>query len=403
MQFFKIALLNLRKHLKRSLLILGIVAFSVVIMIFVSGLFEGMRVAFFQNMFSSSGHVQIEAAGRSDALDPMSLQYVLDDPKTILTLLNDDPRIAAIESMVAFGGLLLREGKNVTMQGWGVDPETVYFSDVREDIVEGAFLASDGEILVSRSTAKLLSLEVGGPAVVLTEDSTGSAFYMEYTVSGLYETGDPELDDATFFITRPAAQELLYIDDGVTQIRINLTDRAYTEAFAADYRQPVQENGGAVRTYRDIFGSFVVMMEFMDVFTIGINLLLVIVAATVITNAILMNVFAKTAEYGTMRAIGMKKKQHFRLILAEGTVLGIAGALLGTAVGIPFTLYFQYNGIYFGPAGNAIGIGSSLYAAVRPGDVFLSLLAGLLVAVGGSLYAASVNVRMPIIKLVRGA
>jgi putative ABC transport system permease protein len=317
--------------------------------------------------------------------------------------LRGDPRVTRVDSLLLFGGLLIRERENVAMQGRGISPDTPYFEDVREHIVEGEFLREETQILVSRSTAELLSLEVGGPAVVLTEDSTGSPFYMEYTVSGLYDTDSQELDESTFFITRSAAQELLYVGEGVTQIRANLSDRALAEAVAEDHREVAAEEGGEIRTWREIHGSFTVLLEFFDIFMIFMNLLVVVVAATVITNAILMNVFEKAGEYGTMRAIGMKRKQHFLLVLAEGSVQGALGSLAGVLLGVPLTLYFQFNGIYVGAASDAFGLGRTVYTLVRPDDVLLSLIAGVLVAVGGSLYAAVVNVRSSVVELVTSA
>lgn len=403
MIFLKIAFLNLRKHKKRTLLIIGAVGLSVVVLLFVSGLFEGMRTSFFEQMLSSSGHLQVEAEGRSDALNPYSLDYILQNPEAIMEALRGDPRVTRVDSMLLFGGLLIHERENAAMQGRGISPETPYFSEVRENIVAGGFLQGDGEILVSRSTAELLSLEVGGPAVVLTEDSTGSPFYMEYTVAGLYDTDSQELDESTFFITRSAAQELLYVGEGVTQIRANLTDRALAEEVAREHQGRAGEEGATIRTWREIHGSFTVLLEFFDVFMIVMNLLVVIVAATVITNAILMNVFEKAGEYGTMRAIGMKRKQHFLLVLSEGSVQGALGSLAGLIVGVPFTLYFQFNGIYVGAASDAFGLGRTVYTMVRPDDVLLSLFAGVLVAVVGSLYAAFVNVRSSVVELVSAA
>lgn len=403
MIFLRIAFLNLRKHIKRTILIMGAVALSVVVLLFVSGLFEGMRTSFFESMLSSSGHLQAEAEGRSDALDPYSLDYILHNPEPIMRALRGDPRVTQVDSLLLFGGLLIRERENVAMQGRGISPDTPYFEDVREHIVEGEFLREESQILVSRSTADLLSLEVGGPAVVLTEDSTGSPFYMEYTVVGLYDTDSQELDESTFFITRSAAQELLYVGEGVTQIRANLTDRALAEAVAEDHGGVAAEAGGEIRTWREIHGSFTVLLEFFDIFMIFMNLLVVIVAATVITNAILMNVFEKAGEYGTMRAIGMKRKQHFLLVLAEGSVQGALGSLAGVLLGVPLTLYFQFNGIYVGAASDAFGLGRTVYTLVRPDDVLLSLIAGVMVAVGGSLYAAVVNVRSSVVELVTSA
>jgi len=189
----------------------------------------------------------------------------------------------------------------------------------------------------------------------------------------------------------------------VTQIRANLSDRALAEEVASAHQGTASEVGGEIRTWREIHGSFTVLLEFFDVFMIFMNFLVVIVAATVITNAILMNVFEKAGEYGTMRAIGMKRKQHFLLVLAEGSVQGVLGSIAGLLLGVPLTLYFQFNGIYVGAASDAFGLGRTVYTLVRPDDVVISLIAGILTAVVGSLYAALVNARTSVVELIKGA
>lgn len=403
MIFLKIAFLSIRKHLKRTLLIVGAVALSVMVLLLVSSIFEGLRQGFFEKMLSSSGHIQVQAQGRSEALDPYSLEYTLENPEELMNTLGEDPRVRKMDSILSFGALLIHDRENAPVQGHGIHTDTPYFSDVREGIQAGSFLDSDGEILVSEATRELLGLELGGPAVVLAEDSTGSPFYIEYTVSGIFRTDSPEFDQSTFLITHSAAEELLYLENATTEIRLTLDEREAAAAFKERHREAAEEAGGEIRTWREIYGSFTVMLEFFDLFMYVINLLVVIVAGTVITNAILMNVFEKSGEYGTMRAIGMKRRQHFMLVLTEGSVQGLLGALLGIAVGIPITVYLQQNGIYVGAATDAFGLGSSVYTVLTIRNVLLGLLTGVLVAVVGSLYAAAVNMRFTLVDLTRQA
>jgi ABC-type lipoprotein release transport system permease subunit len=476
---WKIAWGSLRRHGRRSLLIVCAVALSVAVMEFVVGMMTGMREDFFETMVSSGGHLQVEHADAAEALDPVSTTLLLSDPSVYRDWFLQQPEVVRAEAILTFGALLLHDDINAPMMGIGVSPETGFFSDVRSGIREGQFLSgptSTREILVSTRTAEMLGLAAGDVAMVLVEDSTGAPYYLDYRVAGLFRSDSGEFDDSTFLITHTDAQDLLYLEDQTREIRVVLTDDDLADTVAARFRDafgleatagaagaatasgpqapgtpaaaqagpadaapastpgadgtsraPADSGGAvggggespqnassaaagghnnkniAVRTWRDIHGGTAVLLEMFDVFMYAINLLIVLVAATVITNAILMNVFEKAPEYGMMRAVGMTGRGIFRLVIAEGVVYGVAGSVLGLAVGIPLVVWFQTHGIDFGEVMESFGMGREITTRFDPVASAVNGLFGTLVAVSGSLYAGLVSRRRTIIESIRGA
>ncbi|MGA2570712.1 MAG: FtsX-like permease family protein [Terracidiphilus sp.] len=65
----------------------------------------------------------------------------------------------------------------------------------------------------------------------------------------------------------------------------------------------------------------------------GTSLIALLVGILGIANTMAMSVFERTREIGILRALGWKGRHVILLILTEATVLGIAGGLLGIAVG----------------------------------------------------------------------
>ncbi|MEE4239416.1 MAG: FtsX-like permease family protein, partial [Anderseniella sp.] len=47
-----------------------------------------------------------------------------------------------------------------------------------------------------------------------------------------------------------------------------------------------------------------------------------------------MVVYERTGEFGTLLALGLKRRQIFRLVLLENTLLGLVGGVLGILVGV---------------------------------------------------------------------
>jgi putative ABC transport system permease protein len=399
----RIAVLNISKHPRRTLLIVFAIMLSVVVMLFVEGMLDGMRRTFFQRTLRDTGHLQLHDAGWEDRISQYSLDYTLSDPEELLSDLRAREDVREAEKFLLFGGMLIREGRNLATGGVGVEPNTAFYTTVREGMVEGRLPAEPTEIAISTRTAELLDADSGDPLVVLVEDSQGSPYYVEYDIAGLFESDSSQFDTSFFFITHGAAEELLYVPGETTEIRVNLTGPEIVEEVAAELDSAWPDRELSVQTWRDIHGSFIVVFELFDVFMFFIDLLVIIVAASVITNAILMNVFERTREFGTMRAIGLKKRAQFGLIAVEGVAYGAVGTAVGLAAGIPLVLFFQQRGLYMGAAGEAFDMGRRIYFSLTSTSLARSIVAGVLTAVLGSLYAAVVLGRRRIVEMFQEA
>jgi putative ABC transport system permease protein len=399
----RIAVLNITKHPRRTLLIVFAILLSVMVMLFVEGMLDGMRRTFFQRTLMDTGHLQLHDAGWEDRINQYSLDYTITDPGDFLAELRSREDVRDAEKFLLFGGLLTHEGKNIATGGVGVPPNTAFYTTVKEGMVRGALPSEATDIAISTRTAELLDVSFGDPLVVLVEDSQGSPYYIQYEVSGLFESDSSQFDTSFFFITHAAAEELLYLPGETTEIRVNLTGPEIADDVAAELDAEWSERDVSVQTWRDIHGSFIVIFELFDVFMFFIDLLVIIVAASVITNAILMNVFERTREFGTMRAIGLKRRAQLGLILAEGLAYGFVGTVAGLAAGIPLVLFFQEQGLYMGAAGEAFEMGRRIYFSLTATGLARSGVAGALTAVLGSLYAGMVLGRRSIVGMFEEA
>lgn len=400
MTFFRIALLYMRKHIRRTMVIVLAVGISVAVMVFIEGLLSGLRQSFFQGLFQGSGHLQIHEQGYGDRLDPYTIDYLVDDPDAVIARLEAHERVVGAEPIIPFGGLLINGEKNIPTGAVGLRPDSTSYDKVRRGMIEGGMPDEDDEIAVSRETADLLELELDRPAVFLVQDRTGGPYYAQLTVAGLFETDSSDFDTGHVFVTHETASRLLYLQGATIEIRVRLDD----PSVAADVKQSVgpflDDRGLEAATWKEVHGSFVVMFELFDVFMIFIDVVLVVVAATVITNAILMNVFERSAEYGTLRAIGMKRRQQAGMIFAEGGIEGGAGGIVGLIIGIPVVLYLQSVGVTVGDFSESFGLGRVIYPRLTTINVVRSFLAGIAVALAGSAYVTLVSSRTPIMKLL---
>lgn len=403
MMLLKMVAQSLGRHPRRTVLILFAVMISVFTMEIIAGMLHGISDNFFTNILSAGGHGQVRGQGWEDKLDPYSLDTALADTEPILAVLKADPRVTAAEPVLGFGALYLDDGKSLALQVLGVTTDTGFFPKVRSGLEQGTFLPEDNSILVSRSLATFLGLERGSEVMLLTEDSGGSPYYMAFSLDGLFATDSLDFDDTTVLIDLEAARTMTWLPTGATEVRFTLADRNLAADVAAGLEPEFAALGASIHDWRYLNAGLLSMVDMMDIFIWVFNLIVIIVAATVITNAILMNVFDRMKEFGTLRAIGLRRGKLFRLIMLEGAVLGSLGSGLGLALGIPVVLYFQNNGLDWGGISEAFGMGSFFNFAFSPARSAADFAAGTLTALGGSFYAASIASRTRVVDALKEA
>ncbi len=66
--------------------------------------------------------------------------------------------------------------------------------------------------------------------------------------------------------------------------------------------------------------------------TAFVALVALIVAAVGITNTMIMSVLERSHEIGVMKALGARERHILLIFLIEGTVIGVAGSLIGLAL-----------------------------------------------------------------------
>ncbi len=129
--------------------------------------------------------------------------------------------------------------------------------------------------------------------------------------------------------------------------------------FAASKKLEVADRA-AIRDYLAGIIDKLYTLAYMQQLIVGI------VAALGVVTALLISVLQRQRELGLLRAVGATQPQVLRTVLAEATLIGILGTMLGVILGLPMEWYllrillFEESGFYFKmiiPWKEAIGIG----------------------------------------------
>jgi lipoprotein-releasing system permease protein len=206
-----------------------------------------------------------------------------------------------------------------------------------------------------------------------------------YEVTGVFQTGMYEYDNAYVYIGLKAAQEFAGIDSSVTGIEVGTTDRwnagtvatAITDHLGFPYRTVDWQEQN-----HSLFQALKLEKLGMGV----ILLLIVIVAAFNIVSTLSMVVHDKTREIGILKAMGLRSSSVRNIFLVQGLVIGAVGTGLGLVLGFAGALALDKS--KFIKLDPSVYFIDHLPVTTQPRDVILIVVASLLIAGLATLYPA---------------
>lgn len=217
-------------------------------------------------------------------------------------------------------------------------------------------------------------------------------------VSGVFETGMYEYDNAYLYLELAAAQRFAGLGDDVTGIEVRAVDRwqapAVADSLRANLKAPVRAIDWQEQN-RSLFQALKLERLGMGV----ILLLIVVVAAFNIVSTLTMVVSDKTREIGILRAMGMPAKSIRRIFLYQGIVVGAVGTGGGVTIGLFVSLLLEeYQLISLDPSVYFI---DHLPVAIQIPDVLMIIVSSLVITALATLYPAAQAARLYPVDAIR--
>ncbi|MBN1664331.1 MAG: FtsX-like permease family protein [Deltaproteobacteria bacterium] len=122
------------------------------------------------------------------------------------------------------------------------------------------------------------------------------------------------------------------------------------------------------------------MLDDMFIFNYALNVITLTIACLGIIVALFASVLERTREIGTLRAIGMLRRQIYGVVVLESVLMGLAGGSLGSVAGI-ISGWLNLEGFFVASLGSAkyyLPFGAILWALLLSAG--LSALAGMIPA-----------------------
>ncbi len=360
LDLIKIAVRNLIRNWRRTFLTAGLITVGVMaVLLFTSlaGSFKTLMIGQFTD--SITGDLEIHATGYVASIDNLPLTLGMDAKMTehAEAVLMAAPDVVAYSPRVKFAAMFSNFAETTGVRVNGIDPEK---EDATLPLLKSRITAGDpngllkpGQILIPDLLANGMNVKIGDTVVLITTNKDGSVngqtFVVRGVLSGLNGPGGRDsyihIDDARHILRMNGAETNEFVVrlaqlGEVPQVVANLK-----AAFANDHApdgKPLFE----VHSW-DQLTPFSTVARMIDLLTLFIKVILVAIVLISVMNVMIMAVYERIREIGTMAAIGTPPRRILELFLAEGLLLSVFGTLIGVALSLGAIVALNIHKVIF--------------------------------------------------------
>ena len=393
----RVAMRFLREGRMQTLLIIVGVAAGVAVVTYISALISGLQANTLDKTLGAQAHLSIRAlddvvsaAGEAPAAGTTGLVQTqpraqrprsLGEWQALVPLLEAEAGVIGVSPMVAGAGLALRGQAQKSITLLGVDLERYErVVHLRSKVVAGVARLGPGEAIIGRDLAADLGLQVGDRLSIVTDGVSGSAH-----VTALVDLGVRELNRRTVIVPLRAAQSLVGLPGGATNLDLTLADvwaaPALSERLAQ--RWPYK-----VESWQETNAGLVAALNAQSVSTGLIRGVVMVVVVLGIASVLVVSVVQKRREIGILRAMGATQGQILRVFLLQGAIVGAVGSALGIL--LAFGLVWAFTTFVRGSDGLPLFI-ITLAPSLALLIAAIATLCGVLAAVAPARRAAALD------------
>ncbi|HDS08232.1 MAG TPA: ABC transporter permease [Bacteroides sp.] len=325
---FKLAYRNLVGAGLRTFLIVFVLSVSYVLIIFMNGLYRGWeREGKFEMIRWEVGQGQYWQENY-DPYDPVTLTDAHAPLPASFERATENGSAAAI---LVTQATVYPEGRmlGIMLKGISAGQEVLA-------IPTDLLIPKDNEIpaVIGTRFAQNANLAEGDHILVRWRDVNGTFDATELTISGIFNSSVPAVDNSQVWISLDRLQQMTGMPGEATILVIG-----------EDAVLPAEVAGWEFQGHDVLFAELDQMIKTKSIGGSVFYLILLALALLAVFDTQVLSIFRRQREIGTYISMGMTRRQVVGLFTVEGAMHAVLALLLGAIYGIPLLLYVGSKGL----------------------------------------------------------
>jgi putative ABC transport system permease protein len=351
-KFLLLAFRNIFRNRRRTVMTLSMVGGGVAGLLLAGGFFAFMIDGLREHTIEEGlGHLQIFTAEHFRRDETHVLDTGIENWRQVAATVRSGSHVRGVAPRIEFYGMVSNGAKSSVFMGSAVDPAAEVSLGFTPRLSAGRDLNSkpggEVEALIGAGLAKSMNVNVGDGLTLLAVTSDGALNGVDVQIAGIVRTGYDDMDSRYLRIPLDAAQRLLQ-SDRVTNLVVGLDATENTDKAAAELAPRLQglSQQMVLKKWIDLAAYYKqVRTMFSGIFLfLGSIVFFMVLMASV--NTLLMAMFERTREIGTMLAMGTPRQWVVALFMLEAALTGVLGAIAGVAGGNVIASLVNSSGLH---------------------------------------------------------
>ena len=327
-----ISLRNLRPKKKEGFLkIISIFSFlgimlGVAILIIVMSVMNGFHQELKKRIIGFNGHIYIK-----------NIEPYFENDKS----LSEIKEILFIDRNISIQALISSANKSNGIVIKSINDENIKFYEFVDNLNNDNLLTANS-IILGEELAFSLGVLPGDEIKVTSSSMISTPLGQiprshKMAVSATFSSGMSEYDKNFAFTSLANVQKLLSLNDEISTIEIHLKDINDVEKVKSDLLK-IYNDDYLVKDWIDLNSSFwEVLATERELMFFVLSLIIIIAAFNIVTSLFIL-VQNKNREIAVLKTIGSSDSSILRIFLLVGTFIGFSGTIIGSILGILFTI-----------------------------------------------------------------
>ncbi len=375
----KFAVRNVLRNKKRSLLTALSVFIATIAVTFGIGFFNGTVNGVLRNTINyTTGNFKVTTADYVRYERYLPVDDYIPNSGDLAVKISKIKGVLLVEERVRFA-IVLGKGENTQPAlGVGADLRSKYF-DLENKLTQGKL--DDEGLYICEGLAEKMKIKIGDDILLVTSTAERGLNGIKLKIKGIISFGISMIDKRTLFIDLQNARKLLKMQNGITELTIFTGKKADLSRVQNEIRKMLPAGMVIQDPDQQTGGLYNIMLKTLYAFYI-LFLLILLLASFVIVNTMVMSVYERMKEIGTLKALGMTDRDIFFNFTLEGIFIGCFGGISGSLLGYLLTIYSSVKGLNFSSMvkNREIPINMIIYPSADIQVLFIAIIMAIIVS-----------------------